>query len=48
MPLNLQALRAFVGVVEHGGFSRAAAALHLSQPAISKAVAGLEREVAGA
>ena len=45
MPLNLHALRAFAVVVDHGGFSRAAAALHLSQPAVSKAVAGLEREV---
>lgn len=45
MSLNLQALRVFVAVVDRGGFSRAAAVLHLSQPAVSKAVAGLEREV---
>ena len=45
MALNLQALRVFAAVVEHVGFSRAAAALHLSQPAVSKAVAGLERDV---
>ena len=45
MSLNLQALRVFAAVVEHAGFSRAAAALHLSQPAVSKAVAGLERDV---
>lgn len=45
MALNLQALRVFAAVVEHAGFSRAAAALHLSQPAVSKAVAGLERDV---
>src|SRR5688572_17293873 len=45
MALNLQALRVFAAVVEHRGFSRAAGALHLSQPAVSKAVAGLERDV---
>jgi DNA-binding transcriptional LysR family regulator len=32
-------------VAEHGGFSRAAAALRLSQPAVSKAVRELERQV---
>jgi DNA-binding transcriptional LysR family regulator len=45
MALNLQALRVFAAVVDHAGFSRAAAALHLSQPAVSKAVSGLERDV---
>lgn len=45
MALNLQALRVFVAVAESGGFSRAAARLRLSQPAVSKAVATLEREV---
>lgn len=45
MALNLQALRVFVAVADQGGFSRAAAVLRLSQPAVSKAVAGLEREV---
>ena len=45
MSLNLQALRSFVAVVEARGFSRAAAVLNLSQPAISKSVATLEREV---
>jgi len=44
MALNLHALRIFVGVVEAGGFSRAAARLHLSQPAVSRAVIGLERD----
>ena len=45
MALNLNALRAFAAVVERGGFTRAAAALRLSQPAVSKAVLGLERAV---
>jgi DNA-binding transcriptional LysR family regulator len=44
MALNLHALRVFVGVVDAGGFSRAAARLHVSQPAVSRAVIGLERE----
>ena len=44
MALNLNALRVFAAVAAHGGFSRAAAALHLSQPAVSKAVLGLERQ----
>lgn len=35
-------LRAFRAVIEEGGFKRAADALHLSQSAVSQAVAGLE------
>ncbi|HEY0997007.1 MAG TPA: LysR family transcriptional regulator [Gemmatimonadaceae bacterium] len=45
MSLNLHALRTFAAVVDAGGFSRAAASLRLSQPAVSKAVAVLEAEV---
>ncbi len=41
--MNLNALRVFAAVVEHRGFSRAARAIHLSQPAVSKAVRELER-----
>jgi aminoethylphosphonate catabolism LysR family transcriptional regulator len=37
-------LRAFHAVAEHGGFSRAAEALHLTQPAISDQVRRLEQE----
>jgi DNA-binding transcriptional LysR family regulator len=40
--LNLHHLRLFKSVVEHGGFTRAAAALNLSQPAISKSLKELE------
>ena len=45
MTLNLHHLRVFAAVAEHGGFSRAAAALRLSQPAVSKTVQDLERQV---
>jgi DNA-binding transcriptional LysR family regulator len=45
MPLNLHHLRVFSAVAEHGGFSRAAGALNVSQPAVSKAVHELERQV---
>jgi len=37
-------LRAFHAVAEHGGFSRAAQALHLTQPALSDHVRRLEQE----
>ncbi|MGI9091595.1 MAG: LysR substrate-binding domain-containing protein [Gemmatimonadaceae bacterium] len=43
--LNLHHLRVFAAVAEHGGFSRAADALRLSQPAVSKTVQELERQV---
>ena len=38
-------LRAFIAVAEEGSFVGAAQRLHLSQPAISKHIASLEREV---
>lgn len=41
--MNLNALRVFAAVVEHRGFSPAARAIHVSQPAVSKAVRDLER-----
>lgn len=43
--MNLHWLRIFTAVVEHGGFSRAASAIHISQPAVSKAVRQLEDRV---
>ena len=46
MTLNLNALRIFSAVAEAGGFTKASAVLHLSQPAVSKAVRGLERDLA--
>ncbi|WP_407286076.1 LysR family transcriptional regulator [Streptomyces sp. BP-8] len=45
MTVNLAQLRAFLAVVDAGGFSAAAAELGLSQSAVSHAVASLEREL---
>jgi DNA-binding transcriptional LysR family regulator len=41
-------LECFLAVVEHGGFTKAARALHLAQPSLSHVIAGLETEVGGA
>lgn len=46
MPINLHLLRNFAAVVEHGSFSRAAAALGVSQPAVSRGLRVLEQEMA--
>ncbi len=43
--MNLQKLRVFMAVIEHNSFSRAAEHLHVSQPAISRAIRDLEEEV---
>ena len=45
MPLNLHLLRLFATVARTGSFSRAAEALHISQPAISKSVRDFELQV---
>lgn len=45
MALNLHHLRLFAAVVEHNGFTRAAKALNLSQPAISKSLNELEKQL---
>lgn len=44
--INLRHLRAFCEVCRHGGISAAAGAIHLSQPAITQAIAKLESEFA--
>lgn len=43
--MHLAQLRALVAVADEGGFTRAAAALGLTQPAVSHAVAALERQL---
>ena len=40
--LKMSELRVFVAVLEHRSFRKAATVLHLSQPAVTKAIAGLE------
>jgi DNA-binding transcriptional LysR family regulator len=46
--MELSQLRSFMRVAEEGGFTRAAEALHLSQPAVTQQVAALERELGAA
>lgn len=43
--LNLEALKVFLAVAEFGSFSEAGRQLHLSQPAVSQSVQGLERQL---
>ena len=43
--MELRELSAFVAVVEEGGLSAAARRLHVSQPALSQTISGLEREL---
>ncbi|MFI5825045.1 LysR family transcriptional regulator [Streptomyces rishiriensis] len=45
MPLGLRQLRAFVAVVDAGGFTSASDEIGLTQSAVSHAVAALEREI---
>jgi DNA-binding transcriptional LysR family regulator len=45
MSINLHHLRLFSAVVRYGGFTKAAAKLNLSQPAISKSLNELERQL---
>jgi DNA-binding transcriptional LysR family regulator len=45
MTVELDHVEAFVAIVRRGGFTRAASALHLSQPAVSRRLDLLEREV---
>jgi len=45
MAINLHHLRLFAAVVDHGGFTKAAEQLGVSQPAISKSLNELERRL---
>lgn len=46
MVMNLHLLRTFAAVATHRSFSRAAEAIHVSQPAVSRAVRELEEQLA--
>ncbi len=43
--MDFRWLRSFQMIVELGSFNRAAARLHVAQPALSRQIASLEREV---
>ncbi|MDQ2651370.1 MAG: LysR family transcriptional regulator, partial [Actinomycetota bacterium] len=43
--MDLRQLEYVVAVADHGGFTRAAAALHVSQPSLSQGVRTLETEL---
>lgn len=43
--MDVRQLEYFLAVVDHGGFTRGAAAVHIAQPSLSQAIAGLEREL---
>src|SRR3984957_20449423 len=45
MPMNLHLLRLFAAVARHRSSSRAAATLHVSQPAVSKGVRDFEAQI---
>src|SRR5262245_56596083 len=45
MDINLHQLKIFRAVAEHGSYSRAAAALYLSQPGVSLQVKALEKSI---
>ena len=40
--LKMSELRVFLAVLEHGSFRKAAAVVHLTQPAVTKTISGLE------
>lgn len=44
---DLRQMRHVIAVADHGNFARAAEALHLSQPALSRSVQSVEREFGG-
>ena len=45
MPFELRQLRHLLALAEHGSFARAAVALHLSQPALSRSIQSFERKI---
>ncbi|MEU2365362.1 LysR substrate-binding domain-containing protein [Streptomyces noursei] len=45
--MDIRQLEYFLAIVDHGGFTRAASALYVSQPSLSQAIQGLERDLGG-
>jgi len=43
--LNLEALKVFLAVADYGSFSEAGRQIHISQPAVSQIIQGLERQL---
>lgn len=43
--MDIRQLEYFLGIVDHGGFNRAATALYVSQPSLSQAIQALERDL---
>jgi DNA-binding transcriptional LysR family regulator len=43
--IELRQLRQLLALAEHGNFSRAAEALHITQPALSRSIQSLEASV---
>ncbi|QUH03681.1 LysR family transcriptional regulator [Saccharopolyspora erythraea] len=43
--MDARRLEYFLAIVDHDGFGRAAQELHIAQPSLSQAIAGLEREL---
>ena len=43
--MDLRQLSYVVAIVDHGGFTRAAEALHVAQPSLSQAIRALEKEL---
>lgn len=48
LPLDVTALVRIAAVADHGGFTRAAKALGMTQPALTRSIAAAERSVGGA
>ena len=44
--LSMRGLECLVAIVEEGSLTKAAAVLHMSQPALSHQIAAIERELA--
>src|SRR5881628_1072563 len=45
MAMEIDQVETFVAIIRRGGFTRAASSLHLSQPAVSRRLDLLEREL---